>query len=247
MDKSVRRKRRKEKERQRNRRRTLEKRSIDNVDPAVRGDLLRLYAEAQSEFPLLVGVFELDSELQLSEDEMLRACGLGERYKTRTFNTVQDDGYSNFVPVYQGNLSQGGHTQIITDQSGQDRTIVFMKRSAKTPHLSDRINVALFLHELGHVADFHRSVNWSAEKPVDLEAMELYAHEFACRRLMDGGFVVPLAFYIEYALAQLAAASVESISNAAKRFKESALYAQCEIFIRPAAGVFKRLALTSGI
>jgi hypothetical protein len=226
VDKEGRRRKRKEKRLQRARQR----RASDPSD-SVREELLYLYSEAKKEFIGLAEIVEIEADANVSKDDLLKQHGLAERYKMQSFETIQDDGYDAFVPPSEGDLALGGHTQLVADQDGCDRVIVFMHRSSELPLASDTWNIALFLHELGHVADFQTGTNLVKGNAIDLEAAELYAHEFACRRLLAKGFKQPLRLYINSAIEQLTRAPVQSMAEAAQRFKQSALYADCRAFL----------------
>lgn len=244
MDKAQRRKKRKDKERQRDHDRACKAMATQKASASVREALLLLYRLAAQEYPALVGVFEVDSRLNLQDQETIDHLGLGDRYKVLYFDTLTDDGYSSYKPAATGNLSMGGYTQAVTDAKGERRIVVSMKRHREKPHLSDLANLGLFLHELGHVDDITRGLNLVFDRNADLEAAELHAHEFACRRLMQYDQRVPLAMYVNGPVEQLAAASVPSIANAAKRFKASETYRQAKTFLGSDANTYGGYAAT---
>ena len=65
------------------------------------------------------------------------------------------------------------------------RTVVFFVKSANTVEgFRDAFNVAVFLHEMGHVDDFERGRNLVVGQPVDARKAELYAHDYACRTMI---------------------------------------------------------------
>lgn len=239
MGNDAKRQKRRERERQRDRRRAADSRPFDNAKGQYRDALLRLYRRAPDEYPRLVRVVELLPQARMHEQEALDRHGMGKRYKAVFFKIAIADGYQDFTPAYDGDTSVGGWTQIVEDRDGCRGAVVFMKRDPKKA-VCDAANISLFLHELGHVDDFANGVNWIIEKPVDMEALELYAHEFACRKMIDGNFLIPLCFYIDLGIEQLARASVTSIAQAAQRFKSLPLYKECQDRLGPILGSFRQ-------
>ena len=90
------------------------------------------------------------------------------------------------------------------------------------------------MHELGHVDHLHRGLRSpAAGVAVDMEAAELHAHEFACRRLIDGSFRNALSLYLHRMIEQLAESPAQGIARAAARFKASPLYQEGRAFLAP--------------
>ena len=88
--------------------------------------------------------------------------------------------------------------------------------------------IALF-HELGHVGDWENAINLKDGDVAILEA-EVYAHQYAMRRLLEGDYRQALSTYLS---------SLEELTkgdgyrkNVAARLVGSELFAECREFVK---------------
>ena len=87
---------------------------------------------------------------------------------------------------------------------GEFKTVVLMVRDDLDDPTIDMGNIAVFLHEIGHVNDFERGKTLVVGKPPDVRKAELYAHDYACRRMMRENCRASMAAYINILTNQIA-------------------------------------------
>jgi hypothetical protein len=121
--------------------------------------------------------------------------------------------------------TDGGFMQAIYDQAGAYRTVIFLARKNRddmkeADTFNNIANLAVLYHELGHVDDFEKRINFQFSKKLDMTQAELYAHHFGCRRLKEEGLRMPLAMYIGTIIKHFESAQ-ECERDAVKQFWKS--------------------------
>jgi hypothetical protein len=119
-----------------------------------------------------------------------------------------------------------GCTTILTD--GQNRyTGVFMRAATgmdgDDPEGSAIRKITALLHELGHITDIEQGINYHGTS-LELVKSEVFAHHFACREMVKGGYRRSLGFYLD-GLEIMARSPSEYVRLAARKVLRSPEYA----------------------
>jgi hypothetical protein len=140
-----------------------------------------------------------------------------------------DEGYDK-LGTFESRHS-GGTTSWLRDPHGHIRTVVIL-RPVNSPGFdierAKAADLAIFYHEVGHVDDFEKRLNFVDGRKVNLCAAEIYAHEFACRKMLQGDVKAAIGFYTGNAIPQLATMKVRPVADAAKSFLQSSMYRACK-------------------
>jgi len=198
----------------------------------------RFCRSAPDEHPSLLRVIECDDDsfYDMTTDEKLRHFGLG-GYTEVIFKTADDidftkdpttskDGVVNASRQKSGGTSITGCTSVI-EVHGKRRTIVFMRKATGTDDSEEimcALKLAALFHEIGHVDDYEKGVNWKQET-VNVVDAEVYAHHYACTRLLEAKQRVLLKYYLT-GLDQMAESQSEYVKRGALRVMESPEYAK---------------------
>jgi hypothetical protein len=182
----------------------------------------RLIAEALIKYPSLLKVVELEGEfVSLQGSELLEHLHLGQYEERRTVGST-DDGYADLS-------GDGGEMLFLSGPDGRIRTLVVIRYRAGTAVSADGMsqgdqhNLAVFLHELGHVDDFTRG-GLGPDREVDQGKAELHAHLYACRTMVRNRLPVTLGFYLDVMVEQQFALGVASCRWAAQELRSSPEY-----------------------
>ena len=185
------------------------------------GDFEKLCKLEVERHDSLLNIIELPEDvvaLGLDEEGILNYFGYGQYILLNWVAHSADEYYSK---VQQ---SDGGYTQALQDKAGGFHSIVFIKTRKGDRWALAGINIAVLCHELGHVDDMGKGINFRSGNPVDLVSAELYAHTFACTELMRQRFRGPLAYYLTDMLSQLKRSDAKLVRLAAIAFLESSEY-----------------------
>jgi len=142
---------------------------------------------AKSEHPSLLGIHEVDDSLYYKQPLDWTKFG----YRGLESITLQFD---RDLPDYgrkKGDAANmAGYTHAFRDEQKNLRTVVLIRRSIKLPHFEHReykyaLKVASLLHEIGHVEDFERGINFDlATNRLDIIEAEVFANLFCLDRLL---------------------------------------------------------------
>jgi hypothetical protein len=120
----------------------------------------------------------------------------------------------------------GGSVTLVEDEPRQRRFILFLRQLPNTfsESMMEAGHVGALLHELGHIDDYEKGRNLVFDgRTVNLVAAELYAHDYACRRMIARRLRVPLVCYLSVFIDQ-SFVKGETAAEAACRFRETATY-----------------------
>lgn len=80
------------------------------------------------------------------------------------------------------------------------RSVICMKASVggvTDQNILSAMKIGALLHEIGHVDDIERGINWQYDNKLKWVDAEVYAHHYACKRMMESNYFVPLGQYID--------------------------------------------------
>ena len=190
----------------------------------------RIARTAQEEHPSLVGVHELDDDDYYSPDTkpVLAKFGCGDL--TQIFVTATGVGEEYLQPRRRRTVT--GNTTPLKAKDGSIRTVIFIRRSIETlkhPQIKYLLKIPALFHEIGHVDDWERGINMKEGRVAMIDA-EIYAHEYAFRKLMGGDFRASLESYL---------AAIEDLrgdkdygNEIATRLIDTDLFRQCQEFVK---------------
>lgn len=166
---------------------------------------------ALREHPSLLRIFECDDVTfyKRSTDELLSMNSMGEykrvHFKTLDIEDVVDEstrGENGLVNEHhekqEGTIITGYTTCI--EGNGTRRTIVAMRNSTGTEGSYDircAMKMAALLHELGHVDDIEKGINWRRDNKIQWVDSEVYAHHYACKKMIDSNYFLVLGHFID--------------------------------------------------
>lgn len=184
----------------------------------------RLLSSEPTRHTSLLAIVRLDSKSTLPEypgDEQLRLLGYEQYVLYGWDHGANDDGYG--IPAAKNT----GATLFVRDNVGRTRAIVTIKDSDVPSDASNREetvacnNLVILFHELGHVDDAEKRINIVPGRPGKPKEAELYAHHYACKRMMKENLSAPLAIYITGVIDPALQQDVMAVRDAALEFKES--------------------------
>jgi hypothetical protein len=187
-------------------------------DPRVTYEQEKLLAP--KEFGSLIGVFETARDEAWDSVSAKHGLTGFSEILVEELQSTHEDGYSEF----RGDT--GGFATFLLSPKGKRCAAVCID-TRDVPIGTDEEAVdyvrrtCILFHELGHVDDFQRRINFREGVRANLEEAELYAHRFTCKKLKDRNYRFPLAYYLRVAIEQLAHANSAPIANAARRFIET--------------------------
>jgi hypothetical protein len=194
-------------------------------------DAFRREAEnAGKQFPSLLGVHEVgDREYYGSHDGAFAAM-LGYPGLTQVlFETIDvDDEYL----AEDRKLNVNGVTIAFRDEAGSLKTMVLIRKivpNASVTEFKYAFKLVALFHELGHVGDWEKGTNLRDGRVSILDA-EVYAHEYAMHRLIDGDYRQALSTYLS-ALEALTTGNGYQ-KTVADRIVGSELFAKCKEFVK---------------
>jgi hypothetical protein len=173
-----------------------------------------------------------DPILGLPTDQQLRKLGYGEGYKPYDWQP-SGDGYG--VPTSENS----GSTTLWKDRIGRLRTLIILKEPDLPdgyPNRDEEVavyNIAVLLHEVGHVHDAENRITVRKGKPGKFKDSELEAHRYACRRMVEENFLYPLGKYLGSVVTYNLTNEVQPIREAAEAFLKSPEYTRyhkCALF-----------------
>lgn len=190
--------------------------------PAGYGEYLRRIAEeAKRDFQSLCVVRTFDPSKISDVDFLARHFP---EWKLVGFETTTEG-------AIRETIGDGGSMVVMEDKRGERHAVILlrMRRDAHEQSWIDFINVAFLFHELGHVDDFEKGINFKVGHR-DTEGSELYAHTFACRQLRERGFREVLGFYLGQLIDTALKLTSASARKAASDFKASPECKASELF-----------------
>jgi hypothetical protein len=193
---------------------------------------VQLYEEAKRRFGSLLDVFEVSHDDTVGTELLLGRLGLAD-HTLHYFKTAEDSFDLDAYKPNGGEGGTGGGFSVVVTPGGTYRSILVMRPLPNAQHA----NIALFLHELGHVDDFDRGINLVVGKPLDVLAVELHAHRFACNEMRERDMKAPLTFYLAEALRPHLHHSSEAYRGAAEAFVRSGEFAS---FCRATGGWYEK-------
>lgn len=186
-------------------------------------DFGRLCKQEVDRHASLLGIEELhenDEARKLEGADFLCHFGYG-GYVLHEWDTNSADGYDSNMPN-----RDGGFVQAVEDSAGGLHTVVFINTREGDKWALAAMNIAALYHEIGHVDDIEKGVNFRIGEPVDLARAESYAHRFACSRMLEQNLKGPLAYYLTRVVDQLKRSDAKLIRAAALAFEGSPEYAR---------------------
>lgn len=172
----------------------------------------------------LLAIVRLDSNSTLPEcpgDEQLRLLGYEQYILYDWEHGANDDGYG--LPAAKNT----GATLFVRDNLGRTRAIVTIKDTDIPIDVANREetiacnNLVILFHELGHVDDAEKRINIIPGIPGKPKEAELYAHHYACKRMMKENLSAPLAIYITCVIDPALQQDITAVRDAALEFKRS--------------------------
>lgn len=201
-----------------------------DVDPGI--ILKSAYEEEIRRHSSLVTIIDLPvghPARQLSGQELLDAFGYT-AYSAITWNTDSKD------EDYGGrDLADGGCMIASWAPSASIAAFVFLNDKECLPEESSAkawMRMGLLYHETGHVDDVEQAINFREGK-VNLAAAETYAHHYAAKRLIDGGYRFTLAWYLKEMIRQQLESPFGLVRKAAEDFVASTQYGQYARYAGP--------------
>lgn len=209
----------------------------------------RVMRASSREHHSLVRIVECDDHLfyELETDEKLKAIGLG-GYSEVIFQTADEDidftkdprtslsGKVNAGRRRPEGLAVTGCTSVIK-VGEKRRTIVFMRRETgkeDTEEMKCALKLSALFHELGHVDDFEKGINWNYPKFRVVDA-EIYAHRYACAKLIQGKHSLLLGYYLD-GLNDMAKSDSEYVRKAAQAVIDSPDFQRYKAAVSPNYG-----------
>ncbi len=131
--------------------------------------------------------------------------------------TTSEEGKVNEIWKRPEGYCVAGFTSVIQFNK-ERRTIVFMRKETGgngDTNVKAATKLSALFHELGHVDDFEKQINYS-ERTLNLVEAEVYAHHFACRKLVEGDYKILLGYFL-HSLNELAKSDSEYVKVAASR------------------------------
>ncbi len=221
--------RRKSAERQRERVARLKARTafIDGIDSCAQA-LDRVKAEQRKAH------WSLHRIVEILDDQEIPASGLEEQVGLTGGRRVYFNGNDpNYEALFRPN--DGGVTVAFRDTAGQLKTVIFLRSRRELPQdgrrLVDLLQIGVLLHEAGHVDDWETQANLREGGEIDLAAAELYAHNYACKRLISGNFVFSSGAYLDGVKQQLTT-GCDANEMAAASFLQSELGIRFQRFVQ---------------
>lgn len=216
---------------------------IDGIDSYALA-YAQVVGQCRRDHPSLLGVFECsDAEFYDYPPEKLLARFKLDDFRRVLFTTIDSIDFGKDESTSQAGIvndnhprKQGaitGHTTIL-ERMGKQRSAIFMRRSTDTSIVKkpeDNVDPAdvvaatkltALAHELGHVDDFEKAINYKNDTIALVEA-EVYAHSHACNFLLNGNYVLALSFYLQ-GLEEMAGSNSEYVTIAASRVTQSPEY-----------------------
>lgn len=151
-----------------------------------------LVAEARASHPSLVGVFEVDDEDRAFSER--HQYGVEPGWEHIVFTCTDPNATTYNDPHHEGNIC--GSTTAYREPGGRVRTLVLIRRAVPGTVLHRdgkyAFKLIALLHELGHVEDIERQVNFHpAEGVADIIRAEVYAHLHALDCCNRRGLFLP--------------------------------------------------------
>jgi hypothetical protein len=129
----------------------------------------------------------------------------------------------NYVQAHE--FAAGWMSTFRHNTTGEVGCVVFLKKEDGDDYVS---KIPILAHELGHVDDVKHKYHLNPDKAVvDLEKAELYAHKFACEKLLEIRSLVGLCYYVNHIVEELVKSPSDPIAKAAISFKKTKLFHRC--------------------
>jgi len=161
-----------------------------------REEFKRIADKAREEHPSLLGVHEIDDADYYAEDRGGLLQKFGYAHLRQIFVKAMDVDQEYLEISRRGTIT--GSTIALRDEAGNVRTLVFIRKSIGQqahPQMKYAFKIVALLHEIGHVTDWEEGINLR-EGEVKMIDAEVYAHEFALERLMEGDYRASLDTYL---------------------------------------------------
>lgn len=185
---------------------------------------------AVKQFSSLLGVREVDDGQYYGGHDGTFAASLGYTGLTQVFVKTTDVGDEYLAEDRKSNVN--GATVAFRDSVGSLRTLVMIRKTVPNVAVTEfkyAFKLIALFHELGHVGDWENAINLKDGDVAILEA-EVYAHQYAMRRLLEGDYRQALSTYLS---------SLEELTkgdgyrkNVAARLVGSELFAECREFVK---------------
>jgi hypothetical protein len=185
---------------------------------------------AVEQFTSLLGVHEVDDQQYYASCDGTFVASVGYTGLTQIFVKTTDVGDEYLADDRKSNVN--GATVAFRDISGSLKTIVMIRRTVPKVSVTDfkyAFKLIALFHELGHVGDWEKAINLKEGEVAILEA-EVYAHEYAMRRLMEGDYRQALGTYLS-ALEKLTKGTGYR-KTVADRLVGSELFGECRDFTK---------------
>lgn len=191
--------------RSRERRHEAGERQLPNLAEELRISYERRYhdlvRDAIAEHPELIGIYECPDDVFYDDDRTLALKHAGlDGWERVLFTPTDDLDFSADPTTSAGGIindnrrrpdgdSASGCTMMVTDGTVR-RLAIIMRETVRGDgeQISDTtyaFKLAALLHELGHVTDFERQINYEATTGrLDLVGAEVFAHRYACDELL---------------------------------------------------------------
>ena len=206
----------------------------------------RLVVDAKRDHVTLLDVFECDDRTYcLGSDEQLQALNLA-GYSRITFplsdnldfqqdpSLSSNDILGDAQELFDGQVT--GFTSVV-ENAGHRRTIVVMRKGTGQKPTVDNVKceiralkVAALAHEIGHVDDIEKGINWK-ENIRNMVGSEVYAHHYACRTMMERSCFFALGLYVD-GVAKMMKARSEYVRIAAEHVVKSTEFKQYRAVLR---------------
>jgi hypothetical protein len=180
---------------------------------------------AAKESSSLLGVHEVEDRQYYGSHDGTFAASLGYTGLTQVFVKTTDVGDEYLAQDRKSNVN--GVTVAFRNTAGALKTIVMIRKTVPNVLATEfkyAFKLMALFHELGHVEDWEKAINLKDGDVAILEA-EVYAHQYALRRLMEGDYRQALSTYLS-ALEELTKGDGYR-KDVATRLAGSELFVEC--------------------
>lgn len=153
-------------------------------------------AQAENDFPSLLGVHEVEDEEYYATDQSPLFARLGHSGLTQVFFIGTDVDEDYLARDRKSNIN--GTTIALRDEANQLKTLVLIRKRVANVSNTDikcAFKLIALFHELGHVKDWEQGIHLKEGDVAILDA-EVYAHEYALHKLMQGDYRAALNTYL---------------------------------------------------
>lgn len=206
----------------------------------------KLKGEATRDHASLVGIFECDDRVyyDLDANEQCKELKL-DGFVEVTFPLDDDLDFSADPTLENGNLGAGikrpangtvGGCASVIERQGERRTMILMRASWGGNWATGKkcelwsLKVGAIAHETGHVDDIEKGIHWKRDSR-SMVGSEVYAHQYACRALMERSCFFALENYLNGVVKMMKAPS-EYVRLAAEQMVKSEVFKRYRKVVR---------------